>query len=285
MSITITAFYKFVSVDDRDALREWLAELTEKLGIMGTVLVAHEGINGTISGTEDSIRSFLFEVRSDPRFSDLVSKESYSTEHPFRRLRIRLRPEIVTIGTTEADPTAQVGTYVKPEDWNAVISDPDVVLIDTRNDYEVAIGTFKGAVDPKTESFGEFPEYVSNNLDPARHKKVAMFCTGGIRCEKASSYMLSKGFEKVYHLEGGILKYLETVPDEESMWEGECFVFDKRVAVVNGVKQGSYVLCAACGNPLLDPNLATDGNEVDGINCPHCETLLTDKTIVRQKRA
>jgi UPF0176 protein len=250
MDVTVTAFYKFVHIEDREALRADLVQRTTELGIKGTILVAHEGINSTISGDDASIRSFLSWLRSDPRFADLVSKESYAEAHPFRRLRVRLKREIVTLKAPEADPTKQVGVYVKPEDWNAVISDPEVIVIDTRNDYEVAIGTFARAVDPKTQAFGEFKHFVEANLDPARHKKVAMFCTGGIRCEKASSYMLAHGFSEVYHLEGGILKYLETVPPEESLWQGECFVFDRRVALEHGVKVGTYGMCFDCGYPI-----------------------------------
>lgn len=260
MSVTVTAFYKFVEIEDREGLRAKLLERTCEFGIKGTILVAHEGINSTISGSDDGIRTFLAWLRADPRFSDLVSKESYAPAHPFRRMKVKLKREIVTIGLPEVDPTKTVGTYVKPEDWNAIISDPDVVVLDTRNAYEVAIGTFKRAIDPGTRSFREFPGFVQANLDPARQRKVAMFCTGGIRCEKASSFMLQEGFSEVFHLEGGILKYLETVSPSESLWEGECYVFDERVALDYGVEIGTHRICRACGSPVP--------HDVEG--CPRC---------------
>lgn len=252
MSFTVTAFYKFAAISDPPALRERLLDLARAEEIKGTILVAPEGINGTVAGPDAGIRNLLAHLRSDARFADLVSKESYDDAPPFRRLKVRLKREIVTLRRPEADPTKQVGTYVKPEDWNALIADPDVLVLDTRNTYEVAIGTFKDAVDPETRSFGEFPEFVAAHLDPGKHTRVAMFCTGGIRCEKASAYLLSQGFPEVYHLEGGILKYLETVPPEQSLWQGECFVFDRRVALEHGVKPGSHVMCWACGTPVAE---------------------------------
>lgn len=251
MSVTVTAFYKFVAIADPAALKAEVLEACAANAILGTVLIAPEGINSTMSGPDDGIRAFLHWLRSDSRFSDLLSKESYAPAHPFKRLKVRLKREIVTLGHPDADPTVKVGTYVEPRAWNDLIGRDDVVLIDTRNDYEVAIGTFKGAIDPATKSFGEFPKFVQTALDPARHKRIAMFCTGGIRCEKASAYMLSLGFQEVYHLEGGILKYLETVPREESLWQGECFVFDERVALEHGVTTGTHVMCPACGTPIL----------------------------------
>jgi UPF0176 protein len=260
MPITVTAFYKFVALADLPRLREELLALARDGGIKGTILLAPEGINSTIAGPDAAIRELLAWLRADPRFSDLVSKESYAGEIPFGRLKVRLKREIVTLRRPEADPTRRVGTYVKPEDWNALIGQPDVVLLDTRNAYEVAIGTFKGARDPATRSFGEFPDFVAANLDPAKHPRVAMFCTGGIRCEKASAFMLAQGFPEVYHLEGGILKYLETVPPEESLWQGECFVFDERVALEHGVRPGSYTMCRACGFPIAEGAPA----------CPNC---------------
>jgi len=270
MAVTVTAFYKFVAISDCAALREQLLALATELKIKGTILVAAEGINATVSGEDANIRALLAALRSDPRFSDLVSKESFTEGHPFRRMKVKLKREIVTIGVPEANPSLKVGTYVKPENWNALISDPDVVLLDTRNDYEVAIGTFKGAIDPKTGSFREFPGYVRENLDPARTRKVAMFCTGGIRCEKASAYMLHQGFSEVFHLEGGILKYLETVAPEESLWQGECFVFDERVALDYGVKVGSHTSCRACGHPVSQ----TSENQADAMRCWKCKAQL-----------
>ncbi|HEX2840903.1 rhodanese-related sulfurtransferase [Hyphomicrobium sp.] len=260
MSVTVTAFYKFVSIEDQATLRESLFAHADDLGIKGTILIAPEGINATIAGPDVGIRAFLATLRSDPRFVDLVSKESYADGIPFGRLKVRLKREIVTLRQPDADPSRHVGIYVKPEEWNALISDPEVIVLDTRNAYEVAIGTFKDAVDPDTRSFSEFPAYVAANLDPAKHKRVAMFCTGGIRCEKASSYMLTQGFPEVYHLEGGILKYLETIPPEESLWQGECFVFDERVALEHGVKQGSHVMCQTCGFPVAE----------EAPQCPNC---------------
>lgn len=261
MSITVTAFYKFVTIADPPALRESLRTRARDLGIKGTILVAPEGINATIAGADASIREMLAYLRADPRFADLVNKDSYTGEVPFGRLKVRLKREIVTLRRPEADPSRRVGTYVKPEDWNALISDPDVLVLDTRNAYEVGIGTFKGALDPVTRSFGEFPDFVAANLDPSKHKRVAMFCTGGIRCEKASAYLLSQGFPEVYHLEGGILKYLETIPPEHSLWQGECFVFDERVALEHGVRPGSYAMCKRCGFPVA-------AGEAD--DCPRC---------------
>lgn len=239
-SIVVAALYKFVSLPDYQALREPLRQVMLDNGVKGTLLLAEEGINGTVSGWRQGIDALLAWLKRDPRFADLEHKESYCEEQPFRRTKVKLKKEIVTLGVPQVDPTRQVGTYVEPKDWNALIDDPEVVLIDTRNDYEVAIGTFERAVDPKTGSFREFPDYVNTHFDPRRHKKVAMFCTGGIRCEKASSYLLSQGFEQVYHLKGGILKYLEEVPAEQSKWRGECFVFDERVTVGHALAEGEY---------------------------------------------
>lgn len=230
-SIVVAALYKFVTLEDFIDLRQPLHAAMKTHRVKGTLLLAKEGINGTISGAREAVDGFLNDLRSDSRFADLDHKESYCDEDPFYRSKVKLKKEIVTIGVDGVDPSTQAGIYVEPADWNALISDPDVTLIDTRNDYEVALGTFEGAADPKTGSFGEFPKFVGANLDPAKHQKIAMFCTGGIRCEKASSYMRNQGFREVYHLKGGILKYLEKVPKEQSKWQGECFVFDHRVAV------------------------------------------------------
>ncbi|MDX2097955.1 MAG: rhodanese-related sulfurtransferase [Leptolyngbyaceae cyanobacterium bins.59] len=230
-SIIVASFYKFIHLSDYRDLRAPLLEHCLTQEIRGTILLAEEGINSTIAGTRSGIESVLAYLRSDPRLSDLEHKESEADVIPFERMKVRLKREIITMGTPSIDPTCQVGTYVEPEDWNRLISDPDVVLIDTRNHYEVELGTFKGAHDPQTRSFRQFPNYVRNYLNPGQQKKVALFCTGGIRCEKASSFMLAQGFEEVYHLRGGILKYLQTVPASESLWEGQCFVFDQRGAV------------------------------------------------------
>jgi UPF0176 protein len=271
MPVTVTAFYKFVSIADPASLRETLLSLARERAIMGTILLAHEGINATIAGSDEAIRWILTWLRADARFADLVSKESYADEIPFRRLKVRLKREIVTLRRPEADPTKRVGTYVKPEDWNALLSDPGVIVVDTRNAYEVGIGTFKNALDPGTRAFSEFPEFVSANLDPAKHPRVAMFCTGGIRCEKASAFMLSQGFPEVYHLEGGILKYLENIPPEQSLWQGECFVFDRRVALEHGVQPGTYVMCWECGFPI---QREAESREVPP--CPHCGSVRSE---------
>jgi UPF0176 protein len=219
--------------------------------VKGTLLLAREGINGTIAGSDGAIEAVLAAIRALPGCGDLDVKESRAAAMPFHRMKVRLKREIVTMGEPDIDPL-DTGHYVAPRDWNALIADPATILIDTRNAYEVGIGTFKGAIDPKTRAFSEFPDFVEANLDPGKHPRVAMFCTGGIRCEKASAYLLSRGFSEVYHLEGGILKYLETVPPEQSLWQGECFVFDERVALGHGVAQGAHVMCPDCGYPILD---------------------------------
>ncbi len=231
MTISIAAFYKFVPVEDPPALRMALLDAMRAHAMKGTILVAPEGINGTISATPAAMDEFLATLRSDPRFADLVVKSATSDAHPFQRLKVKLKREILSFGHPEADPAVRVGTYVPPAEWNTLISDPDVLVLDTRNTYEVAAGTFERAVDPAIPNFRSFPGFVGSALDPARHRKVAMFCTGGIRCEKASAYMLAHGFTEVFHLEGGILNYLAKVPKEESLWRGECFVFDERGGV------------------------------------------------------
>ncbi len=274
------ALYKFVSLPDYKDLQQPILEACVKHRIKGTLLLALEGINGTIAGQPEDIKAILNYLRLDPRLHDLEHKESYADNHPFYRMKVKLKKEIVTMGVAGVNPNDVVGTYVKPEDWNDLISDPDVILLDTRNDYEVHIGTFQGAVDPKTTTFREFPQFVAQNLDKTKHKKVAMFCTGGIRCEKASSYMKQQGFEEVYHLQGGILKYLETVPQEQSMWQGECFVFDQRVAVKHGLEEGDYDQCYACRMPLSPEELLSD-KYTPGISCPHCY----DKTSEQKKAA
>jgi UPF0176 protein len=272
------ALYKFVNLPNYKSLQAPILEACVSHNIKGTLLIAEEGINGTIAGLPQDIHSLLNFLRADAifenRFADLEHKESFASEHPFYRMKVKLKKEIVTLGVPGVSPTKKVGTYVKPEDWNALISDPDVILIDTRNDYEVDIGTFKGAIDPKTTTFREFPEYVAEHFDKTKHKKVAMFCTGGIRCEKASSYMMDQGFEEVYHLQGGILKYLETVPEAESMWEGECFVFDQRVAVKHNLEVGEFDQCYACRHPL-SPAEMQSAQYTAGISCPYCYDKLT----------
>lgn len=249
-------------------------------GIKGTLLLAEEGINGTVAGSRAAIDALIAQLKSDARLADLEHKESVADEMPFYRMKVRLKKEIVTLGVPGINPNNRVGTYVAPEDWNALISDPDVVVVDTRNGYEYDIGTFRGAIDPQTSSFSEFPAYVSSKLNPARHKKVAMFCTGGIRCEKASSFMLQQGFEQVYHLQGGILKYLEKIPAAESLWEGECFVFDQRVAVGHGLQVGEYEICHACRQPV-SPQEQASAEYVAGVSCPRCHGTLSEEKRAR----
>jgi len=227
----VAAFYHFTELLDYETMRAPLKEFCNDLKLKGTILLAKEGINSTIAGSREAIDALLAHLRNDPRLHNLEHKESYCDGIPFQRMKVRLKKEIVTLGVPDIDPRYRVGTYVAPKDWNALIADPDVIVIDTRNNYEVEFGTFKGAINPNLETFGEFPDYVKEQLSPEKHQKVAMFCTGGIRCEKASAYMLSQGFSEVYHLKGGILKYIEEVPQEESVWEGECFVFDDRISI------------------------------------------------------
>ncbi|ART79496.1 oxygen-dependent tRNA uridine(34) hydroxylase TrhO [Oceanisphaera avium] len=265
----VCALYKFVSLENHEALREPLQSLLESLAIRGTLLLASEGINGTVAGQPLAIEQLKAWFAQDARFYGIDYKESLSTEQPFYRTKVKLKQEIVTMGVEGIDPLQVVGTYVAAKDWNDLISDPEVVLIDTRNDYEVEIGTFKGALNPNTDSFREFPEYVKNNLDSTKHKKVAMFCTGGIRCEKSTAYLKEQGFEEVYHLHGGILKYLEEVPAEQSLWQGECFVFDNRVTVNHQLQPGQYQLCSACRAPL-SPLALTHAHYQHGVSCEYC---------------
>lgn len=282
MTQVVAAFYKFVKLPDFVEKQPPLLAYCQSAGIKGTILLAAEGINGTIAGTRAAIDDVLAHLRSDPRLADLPHKESTVDDPPFDRMKVRLKKEIVTLGLPEVDPTTQVGTYVSPQDWNEIISDPEVVVIDTRNDYEVKIGTFKRAENPQTRSFRDFPQYVQTHLDPAKHPKVAMFCTGGIRCEKASSFMLSQGFQQVYHLQGGILKYLEEVPPEDSLWQGECFVFDQRVAVQYGLAEGSHEMCRSCGHPISAAEKTSPAYQ-EGISCPHCVDSLTEAKRLRQE--
>lgn len=275
--IVVAALYKFAALPQFKDIQQPLKDLCEAGGVKGTLLLAEEGINGTIAGSRASIDAVKSFITSIPGLADLEYKESPAEEMPFYRLKIRLKKEIVTLGVPGISPLKKVGTYVAPKDWNDLISDPDVVIIDTRNDYEVTMGTFKGAIDPKTKTFRSFPEFVEENFDPAKHKKVAMFCTGGIRCEKASSYMLEQGFEEVYHLKGGILKYLEEVAEEESLWEGECFVFDERVGIKHNLELGNFELCRSCRHPLT-PEDKQSPKFTEGVTCPQCfDTISEDR--------
>lgn len=273
--IVVAALYKFVTLEDFHELREPLLDACIASGARGTILLAHEGINGTIAGTREAIDQVLAYLRSDPRLANLEHKESFDDHLPFYRMKVKLKREIVTMGVEGIDPNSRVGTYVAPGDWNDLVNDPEVLLIDTRNDYEYGIGTFRGAIDPHTQSFRDFPAYVRSHLDPEKHKKVAMFCTGGIRCEKASAFMLEEGFAEVYHLQGGILKYLEEVSPQESTWEGECFVFDNRVAVDHKLQKGRYDQCYGCRHPITEQDKLSEKYQ-KGICCPLCYDRLTD---------
>ena len=279
MFLTI-AFYHFISLNDIEEKQKKITRFCDEQNIKGTILLASEGINGTLAGKEDAIKDFLEFIKSNQFFNGIFSalehKESWATKNPFYRMKVRLKKEIVALGVKDVSPVKRVGTYVKPEDWNALISDPNTLVIDTRNDYEVDIGTFKNAINPKTSTFREFPNYVKDQLDPETPKKIAMFCTGGIRCEKATSLMLEKGFDEVYHLQGGILKYLEKVPEQESLWDGECFVFDQRVAVTHGLREGQYDQCFACRHPLSPDELASE-HYSKGISCPYCVNKLSEE--------
>ncbi len=276
----VAALYKFVSLPDFAELQQPILQCCKANQVMGTILLADEGINGTVAGPEEGVKALLAFLRSDVRFEDIEHKESRAADNPFHRIKVRLKKEIVTMGIENISPVNQAGQYVDPEDWNALISDPDVVVIDTRNDYEVSIGTFRGAVDPKTTSFREFPEWFRAQKDLHKKPKIAMFCTGGIRCEKSTSFLKAEGFEDVFHLSGGILKYLETVPEEESLWEGECFVFDQRVSVGHGLRQGPYDLCHACRHPITEQDKGAD-SYLPGISCPRCHDKLSDDQRLR----
>ena len=272
----VAALYKFVNLPDYVELRDKLYQHLVLNKVKGTLLLAEEGINGTICGTREGIDAVRQWLDADGRFEGLSYKESFADEPAFYRTKVKLKTEIVTMGVPGVNPQHIVGTYVKGEDWNRLIEDPDTILIDTRNDYEVAIGTFKNAVNPNTTSFREFPQWAAENLDKTKHKKVAMFCTGGIRCEKSTAYLKEQGFDEVYHLDGGILKYLEEMPEDNSLWQGECFVFDQRVAVKHGLEQGSYDQCYACRMPLSQADMQSD-KYLQGMSCPHCHDQLSDE--------
>ncbi len=283
------AFYKFVELPDFAELQAPLLNLCATHDVKGTILLASEGINSTIAGPAAGVQAVLAHLRCDPRLADLQHKEAWSTKAPFYRMKVRLKREIVTMGVPGISPTRMVGRYVKPQDWNALISDPGVVVVDTRNDYEVGIGTFTGAIDPGIQSFSQLPAWVQQApaLNPASGKKpkVAMFCTGGIRCEKSTALLLAQGYDEVYHLEGGILKYLETVPPAQSLWQGQCFVFDERVSVGHGLIPGQLNLCRACRQPLDDADLAPPLFEA-GVSCPKCHatTRETQKNSARERQ-
>ena len=269
------AFYLFVPLDDTPALQPLLLAQCEAHHVKGLVLLAPEGINGTIAGPPAGVHHVLAWLRSDPRLATLQHKEALGGRDPFYRMKVRLKREIVTLGVPDVQPALNAGTYVKPEDWNRLIDDPDVVVVDVRNDYEVAIGSFAGAINPHTRSFSELPDWVRDAPELRGKPKVAMFCTGGIRCEKSTAYLRQQGFDEVYHLEGGILKYLETVPPNQSRWQGECFVFDERVAVGHGLQPGHYELCRSCRHPLGAADKASPLYE-PGVSCARCHGQTTD---------
>ena len=272
----VAALYRFVALEDLSVLQKRIKTLCDVHDICGTLLIAPEGINGTVAGQGDAIPALINLLDDVAGIRQGELKYSSATERPFRRIKVRLKKEIITMKAPEADPTKYVGTYVKPKEWNDLVNDPAVTLIDTRNNYETAVGIFKGAIDPEIETFTEFKDYVQEKMDPKKQKKVAMFCTGGIRCEKASSYMLAHGFEEVYHLQGGILKYLEEVPEEQSQWEGDCFVFDRRVAVGQDLKESPYQICYGCRWPLTQEDVQADSYE-KGVSCPHCIDKMTEE--------
>ena len=265
----VCALYKFVHLPQYRALQHLLQALMVENEVKGTLLLAEEGVNGTISSSRSGIDAVLAWMETIQEFSGLSVKESLTNQLPFKRSKVKLKKEIVTMGVTGIDPNRSVGTYVTPQQWNELINDPEVLLVDTRNQYEVAVGTFTNAVNPKTTNFREFPQYVSQHLDPSVHKKVAMYCTGGIRCEKSTAYLKKQGFEEVYHLQGGILKYLEEIPEEASLWQGECFVFDERVTVNHQLEKGSYDQCHACRLPLSDEDKLSEYYQ-QGISCAAC---------------
>lgn len=265
----VAALYKFSPLDPTSDLQTRLRYTCESQDVFGTLLLADEGMNGTIAGPEAGVRAVLETLRALPGFADLEHKESWASEQPFLRMKVRLKKEIVTMGVPGVDPNAQVGVYVEPEDWNDLITAPDVVTIDTRNDYEVRIGSFQGAIDPHTTSFREFPDWFRAFRETRPNARIAMYCTGGIRCEKATAFVRNEGIDEVFHLKGGILKYLETVPADESLWQGECFVFDRRVAVGHGLVEGEHAICHACREPLAPEDLRSP-DYVPGSACPHC---------------
>lgn len=279
--------YKFVALPDYEALRAPLLTICKKHGIKGTILLAQEGLNGTVCGTHDAITALLAHFQKDPRLADIQPKYSFATEPAFHRMKVRLKQEIVTMGQPDIDPQGSVGTYVKPQDWNALIARDDTLVIDTRNAYEVAIGTFDGAVDPKTDSFRAFPAWIDNYLAQLEEKpkNIAMFCTGGIRCEKSTAYLVGQGYENIFHLEGGILKYLETVDEADSKWDGDCFVFDERVSVRHGLAEGDYDMCHACRMPLSAEEKQLNSYEL-GVACVHCIDTRSeaDRTRFRERQ-
>lgn len=279
-SYVVCALYKFVTLENFEALRDPLKAVMLENNVRGTLLLASEGINGTVAGSREGVDQLLSWLQQQPNLANIDYKESYTDKAPFSRSKVKLKKEIVTMGVEGIDPLQVVGTYIEPKDWNVLISDPDVLLVDTRNDYEIEVGTFKNAVDPNTTTFREFPQYVKEHLDPQKHKKVAMFCTGGIRCEKSTAYMKEQGFDEVYHLKGGILKYLEEVDQAESLWQGECFVFDDRVTVNHQLQKGDYDQCHACRLPITELDKQSEHYQ-PGVSCHRCYDKVTDEQRAR----
>ena len=267
--ILVATFYQFACLPDPGELRGPLLDYCRNNDLRGTILLAPEGINGTIAGERGGVDAVLAYIRANKRLADLEHKESFAAKMPFHRMKVKLKKEIVTMGVPDTDPTRLVGTYLDAKAWNDILSDPEVLVVDTRNAYEVAIGAFPGAVSPETNSFRDFPRYAERNLTDKKNKKIAMYCTGGIRCEKATSFLKANGFESVFHLQGGILKYLETVPEDENRWQGECFVFDSRVSVDKDLNRGRYDMCHACRQPVSAADKASE-HYVAGVSCPHC---------------
>ncbi|MYL28175.1 MULTISPECIES: rhodanese-related sulfurtransferase [Halomonadaceae] len=276
----VCALYRFVRLDDYEQLREPLYQFLLDNGIRGTLLLAREGINGTVAGSHEAIAALKARLAEDPRFDGIDYKDSETDIQPFNRTKVKLKREIVTMGMDGIDPKQSAGTYVKPHEWNQLLQDPEVTVIDTRNEYEVEVGTFQNAINPGTEAFRQFPEYAEKNLDPQKHRKIAMFCTGGIRCEKSTAYLKEQGFEEVYHLEGGILRYFEEMPEEQSLWNGECFVFDERVAVNQNLERGQYDQCHACRRPITEDDKQSPKYQ-QGISCPKCYDSLTEEQMAR----
>ena len=260
MPYQVTTFYRFIAVEHLAQKQQAWQSFCQMHQLKGTILLATEGVNATIAGLSSSVETVVDKIQQDLGIDRFTRRDAWVEKLPFQRMKVKIKPEIVTLGLPDVNPNDQVGTYVDPQQWNQLLQDPSVTVIDTRNDYEVAIGTFQGAINPHTQHFRAFPEYVQQQLDPQQTHKVAMFCTGGIRCEKATAYLRQQGFGEVYHLQGGILHYLETMPPENSLWQGECFVFDERVAVQNGLEVGSHTLCQTCGYPLAPTDQV----------CPHC---------------
>ncbi len=282
--IRVAALYQFTPFDDCAAIRTGLMTVCSAHGVKGTLLLAHEGINGTIAGSDKAIAAVLAHIRALPGCAGIEVKESIAPTMPFLRMKVRIKREIVTMGQPDIDPLGDVGHYVAPQDWNALIDEPGTIVIDTRNDYEVSLGSFTGAIDPQTNSFRDFPDWFRANRDrlapPGETPKIAMFCTGGIRCEKSTAFLKAEGLDQVYHLKGGILAYLEQVPEAESRWEGECFVFDERVSVGHGLAPGDNQLCRACRMPVT-PEQRTSPDYVEGVACPACHAERTDEQRVR----